>query len=86
MRFRCIQLDKKYVSGDLAFNTKLLKSYNYHPSIQGGYNAIELNARQFAEIGILKKGTDSKAFADRVYLFQKNVPDSYTAADVANVK
>ena len=30
-----IQLDKKYVSGDLAFNTKLLKSYNYHPSIQG---------------------------------------------------
>ena len=81
-----IQLDKKYVSGDLAFNTKLLKSYNYHPSIQGGYNAIELNARQFAEIGILKKGTDSKAFADRVYLFQKNVPDSYTAADIANVK
>ncbi len=81
-----IQLDKKYVSGDLALNTKLLKSYNYHPSVQGGYEATRQNAQQFAEIGILKKGTDSKAFADRVYLFQKNVPDSYTAADVANVK
>ncbi len=81
-----IQIDKKYVSGDLAFNTKILKSYNYSPSVQGGYDAVRLNARQFAEIGILKKGTDAKAFADRVYLFQKDVPDSYSAADVANVK
>lgn len=81
-----IQLEKKYATGDLAFNIKLIKSYNYHPSVKGGYKAIELNARQFEQIGILKKGTDSKAFADSVYLFQKNVPDSYSAADVANVK
>ena len=34
----------------------------------------------------IKKDTDAKAFADRYFLFQKGVPDSYTAADVANVK
>lgn len=82
-----IQIEKKYVSsGDLEFNTKILKSYNYRPSVQGGYDAVKLNAQQFEEIGILKKGTDAKAFADRVYRFQKDVPDSYSAADVAHVK
>lgn len=81
-----IQLEKKYVSGNLEFNSKLLKSYNFRPSVQGGYDAVKKNAEQFAKIGIMKKDTDAKAFADRVFLFQKNVPDSYTAADVANVK
>ena len=81
-----IQLDKKYVAGDAEFNAKLLKSYSYKPSVQGGYDAVYQNAKEFARIGIIKKDTDPKAFADNVYLFQKDVPDSYTAADVANVK
>lgn len=80
-----IQLDKKYVTGDLEFNTSLLKSYNYIPSVQGGYDAIKLSVEQLAQIGILKEGTDAQQFADNVYAFYDDVPDSYTAADIADI-
>lgn len=78
-----IQLDKKYVTGDLDFNVSVLKSYNYIPSVQGGYDAIKLSAEQLADIGILKADTDPKKFADDVYLFFDDMPDSYTAADIS---
>ncbi len=81
-----IQLEKKYVSGDLAFNTRVLKGYNYKPSVKGAYDALYQNAKEFAKLGLIKKDTDAKAFADKYFLFQKGVPDSYTAADVANIK
>lgn len=77
-----IQLDKKYVTGDLAFNTKLLQSYNYLPSVQGGYDAIKLSVGQLAEIGVLKAGTDAEKFADNCYLFFDDVPDTYTAEEI----
>ena len=81
-----IQVEKKYITGDPAFNARVLKSYNYQPSVKGGYKALLDNAKAFAKIGLIKKDTDAKAFADKYFLFQKGVPDSYTAADVANVK
>ena len=40
---------------------------------------------QLAQIGILKEGTDAKQFTDKVYAFYDDVPDSYTAADIADV-
>jgi NitT/TauT family transport system substrate-binding protein len=80
-----LQLDKNYVTGDLDFNASLLKSYNYIPSVQGGYDAIKLSVEQLAQIGILKEGTDAKQFTDNVYAFYDDVPDSYTAADIADV-
>lgn len=81
-----IQLEKKYVAGDLALNRQILKSYDYKPSVQGAYDAIKLNVEQLSAIGLLKKGTDAKAFTDKVFLFQKGVPDSYSAKDVADIK
>ncbi|MBS7328715.1 MAG: ABC transporter substrate-binding protein [Oxalobacter sp.] len=81
-----IQLDRKYVAGNLEQNVRILKAYNYKPSVQGGYDAIKRNIEQLSAIGIIKKGTDAKAFTDRVYLFQKGVPDSYSEKDVADVK
>lgn len=81
-----IQLDKKYVAGNLEQNVKILKTYNYKPSVQGGYDAIKRNIEQLSAIGIIKKGTDAKAFTDKVYLFQKGVPDSYSEKEVADVK
>lgn len=80
-----LQLDKNYVTGDLDFNASLLKSYNYIPSVQGGYDAIKLSVEQLAQIGILKEGTDAQQFTDNVYVFYDDVPDSYTAADIADV-
>ncbi|MGN0918495.1 MAG: ABC transporter substrate-binding protein [Oxalobacter sp.] len=81
-----IQLDKKYVAGNLEQNVKILKTYNYKPSVQGGYDAIKRNIEQLSAIGIIKKGTDAKAFTDKVYLFQKGVPDSYSEKEVADIK
>lgn len=81
-----IQVEKKYVAGNAEFNAKLLRDYDYKPSVQGGYEAIKRNTEQLSAIGILKKGTDAKAFSDRVFLFQEGVPDSYSAKDVENVK
>lgn len=79
-----IQVDKNYIAGDPAFNAEILKSYNYLPSVQGGYEAIKLSAQQLTDIGILKEGTDAKAFADHAYLFFADgvVPDTYTPEEV----
>ncbi len=81
-----IQLDKKYVAGDVSLNAKLLKGFNYRPTVQGGYQAVKANIEELAAIGILKKTPDTKKFADNVFLFQKGVSETYTATDVAGVK
>ncbi len=73
-----IQLDQKYVTGDLDFNANVLKSYNYIPSVQGGYDAILLSVEQLSQIGVLNADTDAQAFTDQVYRFYEDVPDSYT--------
>ncbi|MGM9613133.1 MAG: ABC transporter substrate-binding protein [Butyricicoccus sp.] len=77
-----IQLDKKYVSGELEFNAKLLSSYNYKPSVQGGYDAVLQSVQQLADIGILKADTDAQAFTDNCYAFFDGVPDTYSADEI----
>lgn len=71
-----LELDKKYVAGNLALNTSLLKKYHFIPSVKGGYDAIKANAEELAAIGLLKEGTDGKKFADNTFLFFKGMPDS----------
>ena len=71
-----IIVEKKYVSGEVDFNASVLKTYNYKPSVQGGYDALKLGAQQLTEIGILKEGTDATKFADNAYIFFDDVPDA----------
>lgn len=71
-----LELDKKYVAGNLALNTSLLKKYHFIPSVKGGYEAVKANAEELAAIGLLKEGTDGKKFADDAFLFFKDMPDS----------
>ncbi|MBQ1311560.1 MAG: ABC transporter substrate-binding protein, partial [Blautia sp.] len=78
-----LQIEKNYVAGDPAFNASVLSSYNYIPSVQGGYDAINLSVAQLTDIGVLKEGTVAKEFADGSYLFFDDVPDSYTSEEVA---
>ena len=79
-----LQVDKNYVAGAPAFNASVLKSYNYLPSVQGGYDAIKLSVQQLTDIGILREGTDAAEFADNAYLFfdGEQVPDTYTPDEV----
>lgn len=73
-----LQLDKEYVSGDLALNTEILKSYRYIPSVQGGYDALAKVAQDLQTIGVLKSTTDVPAMVERSFAFFSDVPDSYT--------
>lgn len=67
--------DKKYVSGDVAQNAELLKSYSYVPSVKGGYNAIERATVQLGDIGIVKQ-VDPKTLADNSFLFFDGLEDT----------
>lgn len=75
-----IIVDKQYISGDVDFCAQILKTYNYKPSVQGGYDALKQNAQELTEIGILKEGTDATKFADNAYLFFDDVPDAPEAS------
>ena len=78
-------VEKKYISGDTAFNASVLKSYNYKPSVQGGYDALKLSASQLVEIGLLKEDTDPTAFADNAYFFTEGAPDTAAAGAAPDV-
>lgn len=75
-----IIVDKQYISGDVDFCAQILKTYNYKPSVQGGYDALKQNAQELTEIGILKDGTDATKFADNAYIFFDDVPDAPEAS------
>lgn len=68
--------EKEYVSGDADFCAQILKTYNYKPSVQGGYDALKQNAEELTKIGVLKEGTDATKFADNAYIFFDDVPDA----------
>lgn len=70
-----LELDKKYVAGDLELVTSLLKSYNFNPSVKGGHDAIEAVAGELAKIGILKENTDGAKFAKEHFTQFEGVPD-----------
>ena len=68
--------EKEYVSGDADFCAQILKTYNYKPSVQGGYDALKQNAEELTQIGVLKESTDATKFADNAYIFFDDVPDA----------
>jgi len=63
-----IQIEKEYVAGDVDFNFELLDSYNYKPSIQGGYDALRYFVTDLKEIGILKEETDAEALIENSFI------------------
>lgn len=72
-----IQVDKEYVTGDVSFVADILKSYNYIPSVRGGYDALENVSIDLQTIGVLRADTDIDALIERSFKYFDNVPDSY---------
>ena len=62
-------------------NSDILKSYNYKPSVKGGYDAIVLSSGQLAELGVLDKSTNPEEFAKNSYIFFDDVKDTYSAEE-----
>lgn len=73
-----LQVDKNYVSGDPAANAEILKSYEFIPSVQGGYDALVNVAGELKEIGMLNDSTDVNDLVERSFKRFDGVPDSYT--------
>lgn len=64
-----VQQTKPYVAGDVDFNATLLSSYNFNPSVQGGYDALSANVDALREIGILKADTDKDELVKGSFTF-----------------
>ena len=72
-----IQIDNNYCSGDLETNASLLASYNYSPSVQGGYDTFYSAAVELQAIGELDKSKDIYEFIEAHYEKIEGVPESY---------
>lgn len=72
-----IQINVEYVSGDVETNATILTSYQYIPSVQGGYDALVNVCSDMKEIGLLKDGKDVEAMIQHSYRFFDDVPESY---------
>ncbi|MCX7745397.1 MAG: ABC transporter substrate-binding protein [Clostridia bacterium] len=68
-----IMVDKKYVPGDLAVNEKVISTYNYQPSVEGGQDAVINGSKEMKVIGVLDKDTDPEALAKTAFIKLKGV-------------
>lgn len=70
-------VDKEYLAGDAQLLGDILASYEYTPSVQGGYEAVVKNVTEFVEIGLLDKDTDVDAFVEKSFVFLENIDETY---------
>lgn len=71
-----IQVEKKWVAGDAAFNATVLKTYNYIPSVNGAYEAFGITAKQLQQVGMLDNGVDVEALHKNSFVFFTDVQDT----------
>lgn len=77
-----IQVEKKWVAGDAAFNANVLKTYNFIPSYSSAYNAFGPTAKQLQAVGMLDKSVDIDALQNKSFAKLDGVPDEVKASDV----
>lgn len=70
-------IDKEYLSGNPEVFAGILESYEFTPSVQGGYEAVVKNVNEFVQIGLLKESTDVDAFIKKSFVFLDGVEETY---------
>ena len=70
-------IDKEYLSGNPEVFAGILESYEFAPSVQGGYEAVVNNVKEFVQIGLLKESTDVDAFIEKSFVFLDGVEETY---------
>lgn len=70
-------VEKEYLTGDPKLLGNLLDSYVCKPSVQGGYDAVKNNVKEFVEIGLLDASTDVDAFIKKSFTFLDGVEETY---------
>jgi NitT/TauT family transport system substrate-binding protein len=71
-----ILFENKYIAGDPLVNAQVLKSYNYRASVSQALTAIERNARELQQIGIVAADVDVDALVKNTFYAVPGVPDS----------
>lgn len=70
-------IEKEYLSGNAEVFAGILESYNFTPSVQGGYDAVVKNVEEFKEIGLLGETTDTDEFIEKSFIFLDGVEETY---------
>jgi NitT/TauT family transport system substrate-binding protein len=68
--------EKQYIAGEIAVNAQVLKTYNYKASVSQALVAIERNARDLQQIGIVADDVDVNALVQNTFVAIPGVPDS----------
>ena len=68
--------EKEYVSGDADFCAQILKTYNYKPSVQGGYDALKQNAEELDPNWRAQGRYRRDQVRRQCYIFFDDVPDA----------
>jgi NitT/TauT family transport system substrate-binding protein len=68
--------EKRYVAGEAADNAQVLKTYNFRASVSQAKVAIERNARELQQIGIVAKDVDVNALVKNTFVAVPGVPDT----------
>ncbi|HEX2946982.1 MAG TPA: ABC transporter substrate-binding protein [Clostridia bacterium] len=72
-----IQVENKWVAGDAEVNAKILKTYNYIPSVSGAYEAFGITAKQIQAVGMLDKGVDTEALQKNSFVTLDGVSEEF---------
>jgi NitT/TauT family transport system substrate-binding protein len=68
--------EKQYIAGDIATNAQVLKTYNYRASVSEARTALERNARELQEIGLVAADVDVAALVRTTFAAAPGVPDT----------
>jgi len=68
--------EKKYIAGEVAVNARVLKTYNYKASVSQALTALERNAKELQQIGLVAADVDVNALVKNTYVAIPGVPDS----------
>jgi NitT/TauT family transport system substrate-binding protein len=72
-----ICVEKKYISGSVELNARVLTHLNYIPSVDGGAEAAKITASAMQKAGMLDASTDLDALVDRAFVRLPTLDDSW---------
>jgi len=72
-----IQIEKNYVAGNAEINAKVLKKFNYIPSVSGAYKQFGVIAPQLQEIGMLSKDVNVESLRKNSFVEFKGLDARY---------
>ncbi len=76
-----LQIENGQMSGDVEENARLLKTYNYTPSVGLARKTIHDSIDQLVDMGVMQNVSDKEAFVREHFISYDDIPDSYIYND-----